>query len=529
MATVVESNLEILAQYAVWTRDAAWLREWYETIFVPACAETSIAAPLAALDICSAMDRGAPREGKRAARRPGYAGWRQFLEEINDRHQPRLVEQRGGSPIKPTIIARRTLRAFNLSLMSREWNVTQDPWPSIGHGSAAQLLAAEAARLAGTVNDGMLEQVWAVLDADATGQHLHAYLPPATWLNLKNRTAKTSDPFLFPLLELTAEADDLKPPAIWGSNPQAIHSRRRIGATGEFAKRDLGQLPSDLARLAPTELMFFAEAARTSDAKPKSTTPHQRRRSADGKYADELPPISSAALRSLFVMKTSEGRLLQRFSYEADPSTMEPTGMLHVEIADSAEHHILDPKSGAPDITWFRAVAVHLVHQYARFAAKSHWAVASALTYSFSGKRSTGLIPPHYREALAESPNNAFNLLVSANARAFHAGWPGLSEHLPPENSHPPEMDYCLRIVLGTPDSALAPTNGLAVRARQQRGTRIEKAANGRWGLTTTNATAAAQALAVLDLDQTDTDPASVAAIILRAILGTLIQTEGAS
>jgi hypothetical protein len=530
MTSTIEAKLEFLANHAVWTRDAKWLRHWYDSVFVPVCAEGLIPPPLAALDLCSSMDRGMHREGRQASGREGYNEWCDFLGSINASVKVSLSEQRSLNSLRQGALAHQALRAFTLSLMSREWMIAQKYWNKSGEVVAQQLLGDEVARLSNGSTNEMLNQIWAVLDLAAVQKALHNFLPPGVWVSLKNRNIKAVDPFLFPLLGLQAAGEAMRTPAIQGSKPHAIHTRRRLGATGDFAKRDLGQLPSNLARLAPTELMLFAEAAESAIPKPNGKSSSKRERAADGKFAKPSPLISAAALRSLFIMKTSEGRLLQRFSHEAEPSVMEPMGMLQVEIADDTESHLLPINSDVPTISWFRAVAVHLIHCFARFAASARWGLCTAFTYSFNHRVSTGLISSNYREVLAESVSNTLDLLVATNPRAFQAGWPGLGEQLPPENLHPQEMDYCLRIVLGSPDSWSELPSELLVRPRQQWSARVEKAVNGRWGVAHGNEIATAQALAVLDVDQTEAQPEVVAEIIVNSIFDQMFaQTGGAS
>lgn len=527
MTPTLEGKLEILANHAIWTRDSKWLRHWYDSVFVPVCAEGFIAPPLAALDLCSSMSRGVHREGKEARRRNGYNEWSDFLGAINAAVKVSLIEQTGLNSLRQGALAHRTLRAFTLSLMSREWTIEQKYWNKSGEDVAQQLLEDDVARLYGGSTSKTLGQIWTVLDMAAAQKELHNFLPPCVWVNLKSRNAKPVDPFLFPLLGLQEASETMRTPAIRGSKPHAIHTRRRLGAAGDFAKRNLGQLPSNLARLAPTELMLFAEAADSVTPKPNGMTASNRERGPDGKFAKQSRLISAAALRSLFIMKTSEGRLLQRFSHEAEPSIMEPTGMLQVEIIDDTESHLLPSNTDVPTISWFRAVAVHLVHCFARFAASARWGFCTAFTYSFHQRFSTGLISSDYREVLAGSVSNTLDLLVATNPRAFQTGWPGIGEQLSPENVHPREMDYCIRIVLGSPDSWSEPPSGLLVRPGQQWSARVEKALNGRWGVALGNEIATAQTLAVLDVDQTEVQPAVVAEIILKSIFDEIFEQAG--
>jgi hypothetical protein len=518
MTSATEEKLGKLAHHSIWTRDLVWLRKWHDDIFVPACSEGTITAPLAALDICSALDRGVQREGEFAAKREGYAQWLRFLGEINQSGSARDATARSLVTQKATAIHRRTLRAFSLALMNENWVATHDYWTSSGPSLAGRLLDAEVARLDGRNQTDSLDELWAVIDAAAVGGRLSNCLPPSIWAYLRNRTSKPIDPFLFSLLESFPEAESLTAPSIVGSNPQAIHHRRRIGPSGEFARRDLGSLPSNLARLAPTELMFFSGSAKAEPERITREAPTPRGRKSNGRFTSEPARGTGSALRSLFVMKTIEGRLLQRFSYEADPSTMEPSAMLQVEIADCAEYHLLPADDGVPMITWFRAVAVHLANTFARIAARSRWSVTTALVHSFNGRHACGLLPPNSRDSLASSCSDALDFLTLSNPRAFQSGWPGAVDRPAPEAKRRPEIDYCLRIVLGAPEAAAELPGGLLVNARQQCGVRIERAPNGNWGLESASETAAAPTLGVRDLEHAVDDPAEAAQIILRSV-----------
>jgi hypothetical protein len=306
-----------------------------------------------------------------------------------------------------------------------------------------------------------------------------------------------------------------------GTAPRADNPRRILWPTGDFAKRDLGQLPDELGRLAPSELVLMQGLGQ--------------------------PDHAARPLQTLFLQRLSQGRLLQRYSDHQRHAFMEPAGRFQVELVTRIDDHRLPPPPCLPAVSWYRAVAVQLFHQFACLRLQFRWSMDYVLACSHAGRTSLSVLTEAAALDLAESPESARRILTELNPHAFSSGWPGPGGASPPPAARPQEMDVHIRITLGR--SRLEPSAGPAVRAAVPLAVRAERAENGLWQLisapeecsgpaaarTTAHRGASRQfpagALPLNDsrpqFEQEDEDPATAADTILNRVLWPLTNPAG--
>ncbi len=516
MSASTQIHLAALSAHAIWSRDPAWLQVWYDRYYAPACRDSLFLPPLLALDLCSAMDRGVRKPGSRATARNGFTAWSDFLEWLNARALAAL-ETRTTSisgPFSPGTW--RILRSFGLALLNRDWRCPPEFASRSGGLLPEAILAAESARCDGEGPCPALDDCWVSLDQDAIRGSLKVWIPEGVLLSLGRPQGGDVDPFLVKLLYDEMEPERDTPKSITGSKPKSQHHRMRLGAAGEFAKRDLGGLPSDLGRLAPTELMYLAAG---DPPAPAAAAPRGRLTAPPRPTGIEIP--RERALRARFVMKMSQGGLLQRFSRVRDPSVMEPHGRLHVEITDRPELHQLHESGHPPLISWYRAVLIQLVHQLARLCAEAGWSIEVALVHSFGENLAAAIIPSDHRDHLAASVAEARDLVIGVCPDAFRAGWASPSRSLPAISPFPPEMDFGIRVQLGgTCEQDHAAKESLHFRPRVHWAARVEKAHSGVWGMALGNDVSEAPTLEITEMNCMDDNPATAAACVLRSLLG---------
>ncbi len=520
MSSPLQQSLAVLAGHAIGARPTTWSETWFAEHYTALCQEHLFMPPLLAYELHSAIDSGDRRPGTASADRPEREAWAEFLGSLRGMSQPGISTVfREQSPRRQRVAAR-------LCRLLAQRLLTHDEfggWTALRTGgllSPAELLRLEAARLGGTASNPALSACWEWLDAAAARRVLDRLVPHVEVLSLAAEVE--ADPFLDGLFSGTETPAATMEPPVRGTAPRADNPRRILWPTGDFAKRDLGQLPDELGRLAPSELVLMQGLGQPNHA--------------------ALP------LKALFLQRLSQGRLLQRYSDHRRHAFMEPAGRFQVDLVTRIDDHRLPRPPLLPAVSWYRAVAIQLFHQFDCLRLQFRWSMDYVLTCSHAGRTSVSLLTEAAAPDLAESPESARRILMELNPHAFGSGWPGLGgESPPPPAARPQEMDVHIRITLGR--NRLDLSAGPEIRAAVPLAVRAERAENGLWQLISApeecSGPAAARTTAhrgttprfpdggvplggsMPQFEQEDDNPATAAAIILKRVLWPFTNSAG--
>jgi hypothetical protein len=519
MSSPLQHSLAVLAGHAIGARPDAWSATWFAEHYAALCQEHLFLPPLLAYELHSAIDSGDRRPGAASAARPEREAWAEFLDCLRGMSQPGVSQARRGQSPRRRRVAARLCRLFAQRLLTRDEFAGWTALRTGGFLVPDELLRLEAGRLGGVASNPAVSACWEWLDAAAARRELDRLVPHAEILALA--AGVEADPFLDGLFSGTGTPATTTEPPVRGTAPRADNPRRILWPTGDFAKRDLGQLPDELGRLAPSELVLMQGLGR--------------------------PDHAARPLQTLFLQRLSQGRLLQRYSDHQRHAFMEPAGRFQVELVTRIDDHRLPPPPCLPAVSWYRAVAVQLFHQFACLRLQFRWSMDYVLACSHAGRTSLSVLTEAAALDLAESPESARRILTELNPHAFSSGWPGPGGASPPPAARPQEMDVHIRITLGR--SRLEPSAGPAVRAAVPLAVRAERAENGLWQLisapeecsgpaaarTTAHRGASRQfpagALPLNDsrpqFEQEDEDPATAADTILNRVLWPLTNPAG--
>lgn len=511
MSSPLQHSLAVLAGHAIGARPVDWSATWFAQQYTALCQEHLFLPPLLAYELHSAIDFGDRRPGVASTSRPERETWAEFLDCL------RVMSQSGVSPTRRVQSHRRPRVAARLCRLFAQRLLTCDEfagWTALRTGGLLfpdELLHLEVERLGGVASNPALSACWAWLDATAARRELDRLVPHAEILALA--AGVEADPFLDGLLSGAGTPSTTAGPPVRGTAPRADNPRRILWPTGDFAKRDLGQLPDELGRLAPSELVLMQGLGQSGDA--------------------------ARPLQALFLQRLSQGRLLQRYSDHQRHAFMEPAGRFQVDLVTQIDDHRLPPPPCLPAVSWYRAVAIQLFHQFACLRLQFRWSMDYVLACSHAGRISLSVLTEAAVLDLAESPESARRVLTELNPHAFSSDWPGPGGESPPPMARPQELDVHLRITLGR--NRLESSVGPEIRAALPLAVRVERAENGLWqvisfleecsGPTAARTTAHRGASrhfppgalrledAVPQFEEEDDDPAAAAAIILNRVL----------
>lgn len=499
MNDVIDDSLKVLMAHAWWSRDADWTREWYSGFYAPLVAEGLMLPPLLAYDVRSAAERGDRRRGVAAGKRRNAQCWDAFMIWAHRVCAGSLAAAQAAKPDKRTGAALRLARSMATSLMERV--DISGLRRRGGQFDPRGLLELETRQLSGQeASEDAMARLWSVVDAAVARRAFFDLVSIADCLPFQGRVGDDLDPFVPKLLGLDPARWEWQEPPIRGSNPRADNPRVMITPTGEFAKRDLGGIPGDLARLAPTELLMLRE----SGSGPRGGKLGARR----------------VAYRTLFLYRAVHGHLLQRFSHSIRPAEMEPVVHLQVDLLDAPEAHRLTDPPDPPLISWYRALAVELIHTFARLSVPFRWDLSVRLQWC-DGPRveQVILMGPEVAE-LGESKHRALEVLASGLPEAFASRRGVRRERWEADEAEVLQADLWLRVVLGERDQMVGDLLLRdRLRAAHERAVRVERVRNGDHGFGATDSAIEAHLLHV-DLGRRSASPAMVGNEVVSALLG---------
>ncbi len=485
--------------HAWWARDAEWTRSWFAGFFTPLVARGYLLPPLLAYDLRSAAERGDRRRGSKAGKRNNGPCWDAFMTWAHHVCAGSLSPAQSARSERRTESSLRLAQAISAMLMDRV-----DISPLRRRGGVLDprtLLELEARRLDGErARDGVIHNMWTLVDGAVASRRYFELAAISECLPFHGRTGDELDPFLAKLLGVESNRSESKEPPIRGSNPKADNPRVMLTPTGAFAKRDLGGLPSDLGRLAPTELLMLRE----SGSGPRGGRLGSRR----------------VAYRTLFLHRAVQGQLLQRYSQSVKPAEMEPVVHVQVDLLDSPESHRLSDPPNPPVISWYRAIAVEVVHTLARLSKPFRWDVTFRVQSGEEQRVASATFPASVLGELGISRYRALELLAAGIPEAFASRRGVRRDAYEVEHAGVSEVDLWLRVVLGARDH----DGGVSFLRQQplashERGIRIERLRNGDYGLAVSDAAVEAHLLH-LDLRRRSASPIVVAKEVVSELLG---------
>jgi len=501
-----KSALEVLAEYAMWTRPKGWTEYWFACFLTPLYLEGLFLPPLFAYEICSAAERGERCRGLHANDRQNSDRWLEFNYWLHDVIVRLPAERRAAKLAADRDIAKRCARLFALHLMG-QFDLT-----GIRDGNRFEpekLLQWEANRLTGGGSvPELLNEIWNFYEEAVETGALRRYLPASELLNLAAGPGAEIDPFLSRLLELDNAPAAITEPQIRGVNSRADNPRKILSPVGEFAKRDLDRLPDELGRLAPIELLLYQMSRKNAGTDRKV----------------------EQGFKTLFLMRVADGHLLQRMSHDTRPAQMQPAALFQVEFGDDPELHQLSDPPHAPIISWYRALAVELVHRLAALSIPFRWSVSFLFNYQNGERSCRGEFDMRQIGPLAAGSYATLKALVAACPNAFTAAWPQIADSRGTTHEQIQEVDYWMRIALGVFDTrqrhyfAKSP-----VRALHEKCVRVEKSRDGSWGVASGEVCAEVLDLKVKELDQRDAPLREVSQTILLSAFGANSTEETAS
>lgn len=496
----LQAALRVLVGHAVWTRDPTWVQQWFQGFLKPLYAEGLFLPPLLAFDLRSAAERGERRHGKLAVARSDLSNWKEFMFWMHSITVERLPAGAAARLEMRNASAMRIARRLALNLMGR---VDVSAFRVSGQFDAHSAVVLESQRLqGGTQAAERLARLWSVINESVRDQRFDDLVPFCeTHLANDGRTVPV-DPFLSKLLIVPdIRRAALSEPPIRGRIVHADSPRKMLAAVGEFARRELGGLPDNLGRLAPTELLLLHEAFRSSE--------------------DQRPDIESDGFRTLFLLRASQSGLLQRFHYDTELAHTSPTVFIQIELADDPNDHRLSDPPHAPVISYYRAIVVHLFHQFARIAAEFQWSLQGVIAHNASNSRHRVALESHEMQELGESTQKSFDRLVSICPSAFVAARYHSDSQRILDGASTGEFDLAIRIVVGRElhdrDDRL---QWPRIQTRTERGVRVERHRGGTWGWSSSDDCGSAQSLDVLDFSWETDDPAAIATVLILETLG---------
>ena len=346
-----------------------------------------------------------------------------------------------------------------------------------------------------------LNPIWAVIDDAVKSLTFSELIPFCDSHAVHDRLNGAIDPFLSKLLFVqNPKTSVFRAPPIHGRSVRADSPRKSLAAAGEFARRELGDLPDNLGRLAPTELLLLHESFRDGGARSV---------------------IQSDGFRSLFLLRASQSGLLQRFQHDTESAHTEPVVCIQIELVDDPNDHRLSDPSHPPHISYYRAVVVHLFHQWARTANELRWSLQAIFVHNASNSKSRVVLEPREVQDLGESTVKTFDRLSSTCPSAFVAARSQPTSRQIQLPQLAVEFDLAIRIVVG-PESDSRDDRLLwnGVQTKDEIGIRTERGPKGEWGFSILDKCGSAPSRRIEDFSCDTDDPAAIASEIIVATLG---------
>jgi len=489
----------------------AWAQQWFDGFLKPLFAEGLFLPPLLAFDLRSAAERGERQYGKFAVLRADLSNWKEFMLWMHSVTVERLPSGMAARAEMRNASAMRIARRLALNLMGR---VDVSAFRVGDQFDAHSAVVLEAQRLQGDAQVAdRFEPVFSVIDEVVRGQRFdneegrkqrfYDLVPFCESHAANDRRTSAVDPFLRKLLLVPDRKHTaLSEPPVQGRIFDAHSPRKILAAAGEFARRDLGGLPDNLGRLAPTELLLLHEAFRSDK--------------------DQQPAIESDGFRTLFLLRASQSGLLQRFHFDTELAHTKPTVCLQIELADDPNDHRLSDPPRPPLISYYRAVVVHLFHQFARIAEEFQWSLQGVIAHNSSSSRNRVVLESHEEiQELGASTQKAFDTLVLNCPSAFVAARCHSDSRRTQPGAQVGDFDLAIRMVVGREshdrDDRL---QWPRIQTRTERGVRVERRRDGTWGWSSSDDCASAQYLDVLDFSWDIDDPAAIATKLILETLG---------
>jgi hypothetical protein len=501
--------LETIADFAIWTQPIQWLEGPYLSFLTKLYAAGLFLPPLLALDVCSAAEQGQRRPGRRAFARGALEDWQAWMRRLNG-----IIRL----PLSHEELLRSSLRtesAFRVASCVARCLMGQVDVSSLrrsGQFHAVPMLCYEANRLTlanaphqpdaasqhfrrlkDSSEVSVLTRCHEAVAKSVKSRRGHEFLPASQILTASPRAGGEVDPFLIRMLELDAEPDIPEPP-VRGRVPTADNPREDLSYYGEFARRELGPLPDDPSRLAPTELLLLRQATHGPD--------------------DERP-----LYRNLFLLRASQSGLLQRYHRDTRSAQMEPISLLQIDLFDEPEYHRLNDPPHPPVISWYRALAIQLIHQFAYLSAPFSWTNYFRFNVCEGNRVYSAVINAEESEALGISPRWTLEKLVRLCPRAFTGFRVGTPRQLVEQNSQL-DWDVWLRIVLGKGNHAVGDSLCPQQRGVVESGLRVERQRDGDWGLAQCEVCSEAHRLPIRHFDLSGESPRVAAEGLIKESLG---------
>ena len=496
-----QSSLRVLAGHAIWTRDMAWAQQWFDGFLKPLFAEGLFLPPLLAFDLRSAAERGERRHGKFAVLRADLSNWKEFMLWMHSITVERLPSGTAARAEMRNASAMRIARRLALNLMGR---VDVSAFRVGDQFDAYSAVIFEVQRLQGDAQAAeRFDPVCSIISEAVRVQRFNDLVPFCESHSAYDRRMIAVDPFLQKLLIVPDRKHSaLSEPPVQRRIFDAHSPRKILAAAGEFARRDLGGLPDNLGRLAPTELLLLHEAFRSDK--------------------DQQPAIESDGFRTLFLLRASQSGLLQRFHFDTELAHTKPTVCLQIELADDPNDHRLSDPPRPPLISYYRAVVVHLFHQFARIAEEFQWSLQGVIAHNSSSSRNRVVLESHDEiQELAASTQKAFDTLVLNCPSAFVAARCHSDSGRTQPGAPAGDFDLAIRMVVGRESHDLDDQlQRPRIQAMNERGVRVERRRDGTWGWSSSDDCASAECLDVLDFSWDIDDPAAIATKLILETLG---------
>ncbi|WP_373649445.1 hypothetical protein [Schlesneria sp. DSM 10557] len=478
----------------------AWAQQWFDGFLKPLFAEGLFLPPQFAFDLRSAAERGERRYGQFAGLRADLSNWKEFMLWMHSVTVERLPSGTAARAEMRNASAMRIARRLALNLMGR---VDVSAFRVGEQFDAYSAVLFEVQRLQGDAQAAeRFAPVCSIITEAVRVQRFNDLVPFCESHAANDRRTIAIDPFLQKLLIVPgSERAALAEPPVQGRILHADSPRKILAAAGEFAGRDLGGLPDNLGRLTPTELLLLHEAFRSDK--------------------DQQPIIESEGFRTLFLLRASQSGLLQRFHFDTELAHTEPTVYLQIELVDDPNDHRLSDPPRPPLISYYRAVVVHLFHQFARIAEEFQWSLHGVIAHNSWSSRNRVVLESREVQELSASIQKAFDTLVLNCPSAFVATRCHSDSRRTQPNAPAGDFDLAIRMVVGREshdrDDQLP---WLRTQARNERGVRVELRRDGTWGWSSSDDCASTECLDVLDFSWDIDDPAAMATQLILKTLG---------
>jgi len=494
MQTNVIEALQVIAAHGAVRCEDDWLTaQWYEHFLVSLFEQGCFVPPLLLYQLrCAAETRIRSRLFRRRSRsskssvtihdwfrealtpdlgRKAHlrgAGWRKRFDA--DRATRELAR----------LIGRNLMNRFDISPFRNDG----------GRLCAKNAVLAEACRLQGGSGSGdeasrvsRLQEIADFLQQVADQESFEQLAPIAELLRIQ--TGVGIDPFVIRLLRHEPDITSEEVVPHQGSGYDSEQPRRILWHAGEFAKREQGPLPSELERLAPTDLLLATQKD----------------------------------LWWLFLYRAEAGSLLQRFHHSTDFGRTIPTIHLQMDLLDDrfGEIHRLRDAPSYPIISWYRAVLIQTLRLFAGFIKDVGWNVSYSIGVHDTQRWTNVDLDQESGDALACSVEDTLRFLVGSCPEAFAAAPFGYVGERGDATATAKFADVWLRVVLGREFYGQEIYD--RVQADLQRAVRLERQRSGTWSLTRCDSCYEVQRVSGGGESFDDEVPTSVAQRILRTLL----------